>query len=149
MGATFGQGQRRRQPVLTIGNARQQRLLPVIAPQTGHQTVDRPRQLHQPVIDHRPGNVGLGVKRLQRFHLLDHAVQRAGDHRPVTGSGGFAFCREAQPGDGGEPFFQLAVKAVGAVADEKLQQAHNERSRQPQQRRGESRAHAVKLAFQT
>ncbi len=53
---------------------------------------------------------------------------------------------EAEPGDGREPFLELAVEAVLAVAGEKLQQAHDQRPGKAQQRGGEGHAHAAELA---
>ncbi len=56
---------------------------------------------------------------------------------------------ETDPRDRGQPFLELAVEPVLAMACVKLQQAHDQRARKPQKRRGKGRAHAAQLILET
>ena len=55
---------------------------------------------------------------------------------------------DADLGDRAHPVLELAVEAVLSVAGEELEEAHNQRAGEADQRGGEGSAHAAELAFE-
>ena len=107
-------------------------------------------QVGKPRIDRLPVGVGLHIESLQRLHLLAQDCRRRvddGSHFGAAPRLGLTR-READAGNGGKPFFKLAVEAVGAMTDEEFQQPDDKRTGEAEQRRGKRRTHPPKLTLQ-
>ena len=98
----------------------------------------------------------LGLRRARHalLHDLAQLVDLLGglaDHRQHVG-GGQRLLRldagDAELGDRGEPLLELAVEAVLRVAGEELEQPHDQRAGEAEQRRAEGGAHAAELALE-
>ncbi len=142
-------------PLLPVSDPQQDRgRNPLLLDPLG-QVRDRLGQVAQARIHLCPARLALRDHLLQGLHLLAHMGHERGDIDALARHLGgrrklvLALGRGiAQPGDGGHPFFQFAEKTALTVAGKKLQQAHDQRTRQPQQRGRKRRAHAAQLPFE-
>ncbi|WP_407943259.1 hypothetical protein [Mangrovicoccus ximenensis] len=115
--------------------------------ETRAQPVERGAEPGKAAVHGDAVRLGFADHAVQLAHLKRDLVERRGDRRPVAAALA-VIAGETEPGDGRQPFLELAVEPVLAVAGEQLQQADDQRPGEPQKRGGEGRAHAAELGFQ-